>query len=50
MHCHWNFGPENFGPGTKIYTEDIGPQSKISENFGPPLKVLVLTLELTFLI
>ena len=23
--CHWNFGPENFGPWTNFFTENFGP-------------------------
>ena len=23
--CHWNFGPENFGPWTNFFTKNFGP-------------------------
>ena len=39
--CHWNFGPENFGPWTNFFTENFDPPDHFFENFGLALKILV---------
>jgi len=43
--CHENFGPENFGPQDQNFQQkywSVGPF--FFENFGPPLKILVLLI------